>query len=171
MPTIFKLPTRFDENEWFILASLFFLIVCFIKLPKIFPLSMRISIFLFYAVTGLTADVIIAADYPVDLYTITDTPNLELFDVIAYVINYPIYGLFFSYIISKWKMSLLSLSFLIVLWSGLTASLEWLSVQFNVFTYHGWDTEHSLIVYLFIFSLSTIVTKLFSYFWRKESLA
>ncbi|TKC16797.1 hypothetical protein FA727_12065 [Robertmurraya kyonggiensis] len=171
MAIIFKLPSRFDENEWFILVSLFCLIVCFIKLHKIFPLNMRISIFLFYAVIGLTADVLIAADYPVDLYTITDTPYLELFDVIAYVINYPIYGLFFSYIISKWKMSLLSLSFLIVLWSGLTASLEWLSVQFNVFTYHGWDTEHSLIVYLFIFSLSTLVTKLFSYCWRKENLA
>ncbi|MEQ2527812.1 hypothetical protein EKG37_08615 [Robertmurraya yapensis] len=171
MTIIFKLPPSFDENEWFILASLFCLIVCFIKIPKIFPLNMRISIFLFYAVIGLTADVIIAADYPVDLYTITDTPYLELFDVIAYVINYPIYGLFFSYIISKWKMSLLSLSFLIVLWSGLTAALEWLSVQFNVFTYHGWDTGHSLIVYLFIFSLSTVVTKLFSYCWRKENLA
>lgn len=132
---------------------------------------MRISILLFYAVIGLTADVIIAADYPVDLYTITDTPYLELFDVIAYVVNYPIYGLFFSYIISKWKMSLPSLLFLIVLWSGLTASLEWISVKFNVFTFHSWDTERSLIVYLFIFSLSAVVTKLFSYFWRKENFS
>lgn len=171
MANIFKLPSSFDENEWFILISLILLIIVFIKLPKILPLDFMFSVLLYYAVIGLTADVIIAADYPDDFYTITDSPYLELFDVITYIINYPIYGLFFSYIICKWNPSSLGLVFLIVLWSGLTASLELLSVKFNVFSYIGWDTEHSLIVYLFVFSLSAVVTKVFIHYWTSENPA
>lgn len=171
MAYIFKLPSSFDANEWFILISLILLIIAFIKLPKILPLDFRLTVFLYYAVIGLTADVIIAADYPDDFYTITDTPYLELFDVLAYIINYPIYGLFFSYIICKWNPSPLGLVFLIVFWSGLTASLELLSAKFNVFSYIGWDTEHSLIVYLFVFSLSTFATKAFIHVWNNDTAA
>lgn len=76
---MFKLPEIFDKNEWFITISLIYLIISFSILPKIFPRGMIISILLYFAVIGLTADVLIAVDYPVDLYTITDSSKLEIY--------------------------------------------------------------------------------------------
>jgi len=163
---MFKLPLHFDENEWFILISMFFLIIGFFIIPKIIPKGMTLSLLLYYAIFGLNADILIGVDYPFNFYTIMDSPKLELFDVFAYLVNYPIFGYFFSYIIYKWRMPKTHLILFILLWSGLATFIEWISERFNIYTYlHGWNTGYSGLLYLLIFSSSAFVVKIFSRYW------
>lgn len=164
-----KLPLSFDENEWFAVITMLFLIFCYIKVPKIISREMTITIFLFFATLGLTADIILGVDYPFDFYRIMDTPNLELFDVLVYIVNYSFFGYFFSYIICKWRMNVLYLLIFIILWSGLSTLIEWTSEKFNVFSYRdGWNIGFSSITYIFVFSYCAIIIKLFIHLWKHK---
>ncbi|MFV2048312.1 hypothetical protein KDJ21_026070 [Metabacillus litoralis] len=168
---MFKLPIIFDKNEWFVMISMVVLLICFIAIPKIIPKSLTITIMLFYAVFGLTADVLIGVDYPFNFYRIMDSPKLELFDVLVYVVNYSLYGYFFSYILYKWKIEIKYLLLFILLWIALTVCLEWMSVKFNVFTYkNGWNTWFSALSYLLIFPASAIINKVFIHFWSIKTM-
>lgn len=161
-----KLPQQIDANEWFVLASIALLIICYIIVPKIMPRGMIVSILLLFAVFGFTADVIIGVDFPIDFYTITDSRNLEVLDVLIYTINYPFYGYFFSYIMYKWMKKTVHLIWFIPSWCLLSGAIEWLSIKFNVFTYHqGWTTWHSVLLYMFVFTLASMATKLFIRYW------
>lgn len=161
-----KLPQQFDENEWFVLTSIVLLIVCFFIVPRMMPRGMILSILLLFAVLGFTADVLIGVDFPIDFYTITDSRNLELLDVLIYAINYPFYGYFFSYILFKWMKKAVHWIWFIPLWCLLSGAIEWISIHFNVFTYHkGWNTWCSILLYLFVFTIAAIATKLFARNW------
>lgn len=172
MANMFKAPSNFDHNEWFILVSMILLLIAFIKMPKSMPKDLTLSIFLFFAVIGLNADVLMAASYPFDFYTITDSPKLEIFDVLVYIVNYSIYGYFFAWILSKWKMGAGVFGLFIICWSGLTTLIEWTSVKFRVFTYiNGWTTAYSSLCYLFIFFFSAAVIKSLFYIWDYDARA
>lgn len=165
---IFELPLKFDENEWFIIISMIFSLICFIIVPKKIPRSMSVSILLFFGALGLTADLLIGVSYPIDFYTIMDSPKLELFDVIIYIFNYPLYGYLFAYFIYKSEKfgAYLMLS---ILFCGFNTLLEWISVKFNVFTYqNGWNLGYSAIAYLLIFTFCTVVVKIFSRCWKTD---
>ena len=152
------------------MISMVFTIICFIIIPKLMPKVMIVSLLLFYAFIGLTTDVLIGVKYPFNFYKIMDTPTLELFDVLIYIVNYPIYGYFFSYVIYKWDLKGVPLIIFIICWCGLTAFIDWMAIQFNVFTYrNGWNLGYSSLVYLFIFTLGAFVAKLFSHYWRKTN--
>lgn len=167
MDKILKLPTAFDENEWFILATMLLLFVCFLAVPKIMPRGMTIAALLFFGVLGLTADVLIGVDYPIDFYTITDSPQLELFDVFVYIVNYPLYGYFFAYAIYRFKLDWKRLTWFIPLWSAVTALCEIAAVRFRVFTYlHGWNTGWSALTYLLAFAFAAAAVRFFIRVWR-----
>ncbi|WP_377559097.1 hypothetical protein [Ornithinibacillus salinisoli] len=135
---------------------------------------MTITILLFFSVMGLFVDVIAGVDYPFNFYQIMDSLKLELFDVLVYAVNYSIYGYFFSYFILKWEMKRINLLLFIIIWSGITTLIEWISIKFHVFTYmNGWNIGFSSIAYMFIFTISALFIKLFSYLWgnvRSESM-
>jgi hypothetical protein len=164
-----KLPWAFDKNEWFVLGSMLCLLVCFIAIPKIMPRGMTLSVLLYFAVLGFTADVLVGVDYPIDFYTIMDSPKLELFDVLVYLINYPIFGYFLSYLLYKYEMRKKPLFFLIPLWCGLSVLFEFISAKLKVFTYHnGWNLGYSALTYPFIFSLSAAVIELYIRIWESR---
>jgi hypothetical protein len=164
---MFKLPLHFDVNEWFVILTMIFLMITFIIVPKLMPKGMTLSILLYFAVLGLTADVLIGVGYPFDFYKIMDSSKLEIFDVLIYGVNYSLYGYFFSYFIYKWEKRKFNLLLFVIFWSGQSTLIEWISVKFNVFTYiHGWNTGFSAISYLFVYTLSTIIIKLFSHCWK-----
>src|SRR6478736_4023948 len=121
---VFKLPSAFDKNEWFVLAGMAMAVCCYIAVPRILSRSLTVTIFLTFAAFGLTADVLIGVDYPVDFYTIMDSPKLELFDLLVYSVNYPLYGYFYAYAILKFELDAKRLAWFIPCWSGLTALLE-----------------------------------------------
>ncbi|PAE19486.1 hypothetical protein CHH80_16020 [Bacillus sp. 7504-2] len=167
---MFKAPTSFDHNEWFILVSMILLLIAFFKMPKLMPKDLTLSILLFFAVIGLNADVLMAAGYPFDFYTITDSPKLEIFDVFVYIVNYSIYGYFFAYIMFKRKMGAGVFGLFIIFWSGLTTLIEWIAVKFHVFTYiNGWTTLYSSLCYLFIFLFSAAVIKSLFHIWGHDT--
>lgn len=164
-----KPPQQVDMNEWFVLASIVLLIVCFWIVPKAMPRGMILSTLLLFAVFAFTADILIGVDFPINFYTITDTGNLEALDVLIYSINYPLYGYFFSHFVVKLRRTA-SLLWFIPFWSLLTGAIEWVSVMFNVFTYQkGWTVWYSMLLYLFVFSLGAMATKLFTRFWTNAA--
>ncbi|SET24385.1 hypothetical protein SAMN05216389_107126 [Oceanobacillus limi] len=164
---MYKLPINFDINEWFVVITLTCLIIIFIIVPNTMPKGLTLTIFLYFAVLGLTADVLIGVDYPFDFYDIMDSPKLELFDVIIYSVNYSLYGYFFSYFLFKQK-NLGRILLFIIFWAGISTIIEWVSVRFNVFTYmNGWNTGFSAIVYLFVFTTSAIVVKWLNHCWEE----
>lgn len=130
---------------------------------------MMLSSLLLFTDIGITTDFLIGTDYPVDFYTVMDSPKLELFDVIVYLIHYPLYGYFFTYMIYLWGLRGGYLCLYVLLWSGLTTGIDWISITFNVFTYlNGWRIEFSALAYLFVFSLSALIVKLFIHYWGKN---
>ncbi|MBD8071424.1 hypothetical protein [Bacillus sp. PS06] len=163
---MFKLPSDFDMNEYFVLITMISLLILVIKVPKLMPRLMSLSIFLYFSVLGLTADVLIGVDYPFDFYQIMDSPKLEIFDVFIYGVNYPIYGYFFSYIIYKWNTRRV-IVILIICWSGITTFIEWVSVKFHVFTYqNGWNIGFSAMAYLVVYTFSAFVILYFIHCWK-----
>lgn len=167
MDNILKPPAAFDENEWFILATMLLLFVCFLAVPKIMPRGMTIAVFLFFGVLGLLADVLIGVDYPIDFYTITDSPGLDLFDVFVYIVNYPLYGYFFAYAIYRFKLDWPRLAWFIPLWSAVTTIVEIVSVRFRVFTYlRGWNAGWSALTYLLVFAVAAAAVRFFMRVWR-----
>lgn len=162
-----KLPLTFDINEWFVGISFIFLLFLFIKVPKIMPNSMILTILLYFSLLGFTADILIGVDYPFNFYKIMDSPKLELFDVIIYGINYSIYGYFYSYFLYKMKKRSHILFFLLF-WIGLSTLIEWIAMKVHVFTFqNGWNTGYSAISYLVVYSLSTVVIKYIFYCWKE----
>lgn len=167
MDNIFKLPVAFDENEWFILATMLLLVVCFFAVPRFMPRGMTIAVLLFFGVLGLTADVLIGVDYPIDFYTINDSPRLELFDVIVYLLNYPLYGYFFAYALRRFDLRWPKLAWFVPLWSAATAIMEIVSVHFRVFTYlHGWNAGWSALTYLLVYAITAAAIRFFGRVWR-----
>lgn len=167
---MFELPLRFDENEWFVLITIVLLAIGFRLIPKIYPRTMLISILIFFAVLALVVDFLLGVDYPFDFYDAMDSPKLELFDVIIYALNYPMYGYFFAYLLYRWELGMAGYSIFILAWSGLTTWVEWISMRFHVFTHlHGWTMGASFIAYLFIFTFSAVVLKWFKRCWSSET--
>ena len=167
---MFDLPESFNENEWFVIVSMIVLSICFIKTPRMMCREWIASIFLWFANLGLGVDILLGIDYPFDFYQIMDTPKLELFDILVYFVNYPLYGYFFAYIMYKWIVRKDVLLLFVLIWCGLTAALEAFSVHFHVFTYlHGWTLGRSFLVYLVIYSFSAAVLKGFQRIWQNST--
>lgn len=161
-----KLPEHFDKNEWFVIISILILVICFFMLPRITPRRLTLTIFLFFAVLGLTADVLIGVSYPADFYVIMDSPKLELFDLLVYAGNYPLFGYFFAYVIYKWRMRTAHLLWFVPFWCLLAVGIEWLSLQFKIYTYqNGWTLGLSAAVYLLTYTFCAIVTKGLDRLW------
>jgi len=166
-----KLPTHFDKNEWFVLITMILLFIGFIASPKIFPRGMIMTVLLFFALLGLTVDILVGSEYPIDFYMIMDSPKLELFDMLIYIVNYSIYGYFFSYFIYLWNLNNFKIVGFILLWCGLNTLIEWISVYLNVFTYqNGWNLGYSSMSYVIIFMFCALVVKAFGGIWYVKNI-
>ncbi|MCX7570922.1 hypothetical protein OS242_13315 [Tumebacillus sp. DT12] len=84
-------------------ATLFLILgLLFFLLPKRFPTSVTVLLFLFNAFFGTTADHVIALE-PFDLYDTGGSPQYDFFDLLIYTIIYPLMGYLFAYTYDKWQ--------------------------------------------------------------------
>lgn len=148
------LPEKFDQNEWFIIVSFIFVLCLLYFLPNRFPLSVRIMIFVFASSVGRLTDRYLAGPH-FNLYDIMDTGKYDFFDTLTYFL-YALFALLFVYGFEKLKIKGVYSILYLVLCTIAGTTFEWLSVQFNVFTFHGWKSQYSFIFYLIIQSFTLL---------------
>jgi hypothetical protein len=157
---IFSTPVKFDENEWFVLTGLIIFLIIFWRLPKHFPPALTFMILLFTVNLGITADYILATNFPFNAYDALDTAQFDLFDFIMSNINYGLFGYVFIYFYDKWHVTGLIRFLYIAFWIFLSVVMEYIATKLNVFTYNDWNLGYSFICYLFIFAYYILVLKI-----------
>lgn len=148
---MFLLPERFDVNEWVIIGLYISNIYILWKLPRRFPMSVTILLYLYGILVSASLDDMLGTP-PYDLYDVNDDPKYELFDLLMYVI-YPVYSYYFIYVIDRWRIRGLGLFLYLLIVSLSSTGYEWIMVQANIFTYNGWTLVNSYPVYLISQSL------------------
>ena len=142
------LPKSFDQNEWYLIIALFITLLIVSILPRRFPLSITILLFLFAATIARLSDHIFAGLY-LDLYDVMDTNKFELFDLLSYFLYMP-FAYFFVYFYDKWKIRGIYILLYIVASSLGGVLIEWISHYFHVFDYKWWKIQYSLPIYLIV---------------------
>lgn len=154
-----RLPETFNSNEWFIIAVCIILIILSFPLKRSFLFSQIIVIFTVNFFLAASLDHILSGP-PYDLYDIMDMPEFEIFDLVMYLLVYPLSGYlficFFSIFIEK-GFPVIVFLFMSTL---TTVGLEWISVQFHVYKHLNWTYFYSFISYLGIFCINIAL-----YFW------
>ncbi|WP_407270948.1 hypothetical protein [Radiobacillus sp. PE A8.2] len=148
------LPTRFDQNEIFVIVAFIISYIIVLLLPKRFPLAITILIMVFASIVARLSDHLISGTL-IDLYDVMDTGKYELFDLFVYLL-YPPFCYLFIYVYDKCKPTGLSIVLFIIACSIIGMLFEGLCVLFDVFQYKGWKLYYSFSFYLFIQS-STLV--------------
>lgn len=149
------LPKSFDENEWFFLILLVVCIFLYKRIPKRFPLSITILLFLFPITTARLTDKLLSAPDR-DLYDVYDSEAFELFDLLSYTMYAP-FGYFFIYIYDMYRFQGLKLVMFIFGCSVFGLGFEWVTHQFHLFKYKDFTFPLAFTYYIG----SQIVTVLF----------
>lgn len=142
------LPVEFDQNEWFQIIVLIVTMSLVLFLPKRFPTSMVILMFLFSSTTARMTDHLLATP-PLDLYDINDTAKYDLIDLLTYILYAP-FAYLFLYFYKKFNLRGYNTFLYIVIWAVGGTAFEWICHQFNIFNYKGWKINYSFGVYLAI---------------------
>ncbi len=156
-------PLKFDENEIFIIILLVFTYILLFAIPRHLN---RLEILLIWTLNVylvFTADMSLAVP-PADLYDTMDIPEHEIFDFIIFFFGYfPIAYFAMNYFKAR-TFSFKQIILFIVVCALLTTMLEWVAVKLNVFTFKGWKSYLSFLIYLVVYSLNVL---LFLYIKRK----
>ncbi|TVY09086.1 hypothetical protein [Paenibacillus cremeus] len=160
-----ELPVSFDANEWFILSSLIITYGLMLLLPKRFPRTITILLFLFTTIIAKMFDLILATP-PYDLYDINDTPGYELFDLFTWFL-YPPFGYFLVYLYDRWHLNGIYKWFYILAFSMFSVGFEWLTNQFHVYQYNGWNVIYSLPIYLIVICFTLLYYHFIKWYFLK----
>lgn len=148
-----NLPQRFDANEWFILVASVLVYSLIFSLPRRFPVSLSIVIWLFNLYVANFTDFMIATK-PLNLYNINDGPDYQLFDLLIYVLLYSPTAYLVIYLYDRWKPTGFKLALYIVGWALLTTGLEWFSMFFHIYRFTGWRHLYSIPTYALVYALN-----------------
>lgn len=166
MTKIFILPDSMGSAEWFVLGAIFILSLLFFLLPKRFPTSVTVLLFLFNAFFGTTADHVIALE-PFDLYDTGGSSQYDLFDLLIYTIIYPLMGYLFAYTYDKWRFRGSYQTVQLLLWVALSVLIEAASVQMGVYRYKSWTLAYSAISYFIIFIVNAMFMQFVLTRWER----
>ncbi|MCD9024110.1 hypothetical protein [Cohnella silvisoli] len=155
----------FDQNEWFILLSLLLLFALLFRLPRRFPFSVSILIYVFCFAISIMSDLILGTP-PLDLYDINDTPKYSYADFLTWNL-YPPFGYLFLYVYDRFRFREISVLFYIVFCALLAVGFEWLTVMAGIFKYKGWNLAHSFPTYLIVLASYVLFFHLVMYSFRK----
>jgi hypothetical protein len=158
------LPEKFDQNEWFVLITLFLSFLVIILLPKKMPVRLAILMMIFSLTVARLADHLLATPRH-DLYNIMDSGKFDAFDLVLYLVYAP-FGYIFVYVYEWLKVKGYWILIYILLWSIFGAFFEWVSVQFKVFVYNGWELKYSFTFYV----ASQAITLLLYIYLKKGSV-
>jgi hypothetical protein len=153
------MPVHFDENEWFILVTAMLEFTVVLMLPRRFPTTQIVILFVLNFFLGVVGDEILAGP-PYNFYDIMDSPLLEWSDLITYLVHYPLTMYLFIYFYDKWRPRKLRLIGYMIGSVLSTIAIERVSSLFHVFSYNDWTMFDSFIVYFFAYMLNLIVLTL-----------
>jgi hypothetical protein len=153
------LPKNFDQNEWFVIISLVFLILLLICLPKRFPTSITILIITFSMSLARVVDHLLAGPN-INFYDVMDSGKYELFDILCYA-PYAPFAYLFVYIYDKWNIKGVKTSLFILIVSLFGIGFEWLTTKpfIDFFKYHNWNIIYSFPIYLVVQPLTLVFLK------------
>ncbi|REE55416.1 hypothetical protein A8990_1698 [Paenibacillus taihuensis] len=150
---ILPLPAKYDANEIFIILSTVLTFVLMFALPRRLSAVTFTIIWTFNIFLALLADVTIAVK-PYELYFSVDEKTYELFDFVLNSATYPTVPYFVVNFYQRIQPRGLQLLMYVLLCAGVASALEWISVQFHVFTYTGWKLYLSFLVYIVVFAVN-----------------
>ena len=145
--TLFPLPEKFDVNEWFLLV-ISVATYSLLLLPKRFPITISVFLFMFGLSFSRWADFVISSPGALDLYDINDSPKLELADMFTY----PLFGgwcyifiYFYDWLRIRglWK----HLTYILI-FSAFGLGIEWVAEVCGMFTYKGWTLAYSFLFFI-----------------------
>jgi len=149
---ILYLPENFDENEWFILASMVVMIIFLIPIPKRLHFIEVLSLWLFNIFLAHAVDYSVIGS-PINLYYSNDTFKYEVFDFLLYYFLYP--STMYLYCIGLTSRFIREHWFIYVCFASiLTTGIEKIAHLINVFTYINWSTWYSLLAYIVIYMIN-----------------
>jgi len=163
------LPAKFDLNEWFILGGLALTHGIMFALPRRFPATVTLLVYVFCLFIGTVTDHNIGLP-PFEAYDINDKTLYELFDILSYFL-FPPFGYFFVYFYDKWSVRGLTTILYLLVWSFIAVGTEWLTLAANVYMYKGWQLLYSFPTYLFFQSALLLFFKLITAHYEKTKLA
>lgn len=134
------------RNEVFIIILAIILFIIIIKLPRIFPTSITILLFLVGAATASFYDIVIS-EVPYDFYDVFDNPNYEPMITLLYIV-FGSFAYIFIYFYEKLHLKNFYIMLYILGCSLFAVIFEGVMEYFNVFTYKGWKLFFSFPVYL-----------------------
>ncbi|SFB07535.1 MULTISPECIES: hypothetical protein [unclassified Bacillus (in: firmicutes)] len=162
------LPKSFDENEWFFLILLVVCIFLYKIIPKRFPFSIAILLFLFPITTARLTDKFLSAP-DIDLYDVYDSEAFELFDLLSYAMYAP-FGYFFIYLYDMYRFKGFKLVVYIFGCSGLALGFEWITHQFHLFKYKEFTFPLAFTYYIGSQIATILYYHLISYHRKKAML-
>ena len=121
----------FNLNEWFVIISLIVSGFLIWKTPKLFSRLEMIAYFLFGVAYGMFYDHTISVK-PWDFYDVNDNSSYQLIDFLSYVM-YGGYSYFFLYLYKKLKIRGISHLLYVVIWSGFSLLMEWITLKIGLF--------------------------------------
>lgn len=137
----------FNENEWFVIASLLVTNLAIWVAPRIFPKLEAIGYYIFGIYIGLFYDHTISIK-PWDYYDVNDNSSYQFIDFLSYIMYGP-YGYFFLYIYVKWNIRGLKTIPYILIWSLFSLLMEWIGLKVGLFHFDkGYKMYWSFPIYL-----------------------
>lgn len=162
-----NLPSRFDANEWFILAATVLIYTVILFMPRRFPLSQSLYIWVFNLFLANLVDYVIATK-PLDLYDVNDGPDYELFDLLLYLLLYGPAAYVIIYFYDRWKPKGWAAALYVTGWALITIVLEWLAVMFRVYQFHAWTHLYSIPSYIALYTLNLAMFRLLRSLYAKK---
>lgn len=148
-------PERFDANEWFIIIVCLAAFGCIWILPKRFPRSMALLMFLASLILAKLFDTVLVLP-AFHAYYVNDLKKVEWFDMLLYFLYMP-FGYLFLYAYDRLHPKAVGIAAMVLLTSLIAVLFEWVTVALGVFHYTGWKNYYSLPVYIVVQSLYIIL--------------
>lgn len=137
----------FNENEWFVIASILVTNLAIWLAPRIFSKLEAIGYYIFGIYIGLFYDHTISIK-PWDYYDVNDNSSYQVIDFLSYIMYGP-YGYFFLYFYVKFNIRGLRTIPYVLVWSAFSVLMEWIGVKVGLFHYDkGYKMYWSFPIYL-----------------------
>ena len=125
--------TRFDSNEWFVLAGLFIGAALVVILPKRFRAKNAIVYYTCGLYSGLFFDHSLGLE-PVDFYDVNDSSHYEWTDFLSYV-SFGCVSYIFFYVYDRIGVRPSGIAVYVLVCALLSTGMEWFAVKAHVFHY------------------------------------
>ena len=158
---------NFNENEWFIVISLFVGTLLVFLLPKRFTKKTTCVYLMCGVFFGFFFDHTLSV-LPVRYYVINDSSSFELMDFLSHVMYAPLSYLFF-YLYDCFKIKPQFSLLYILVWAFVSVGIERFSETIGIFHYqHGYKIYYSFVIYLLVESFWVLFYRVIKAYGEKQ---